>query len=96
MDDQVKCPECGGTRLQSYGRTPAGKRKFRCLTPGADGDPRQGPCGRQFVWPQETGVPEETRTKIMALLASGTSVSVIHQVFPEVSVRWIYKQRRQP
>lgn len=89
-DDQnikIICPDCGGDQLQKFGKTKAGRQKYRCLNSG---------CRRQFVHGSAFSVPTDIKTKVMALLDQNVNPQKIYAAFSEdISLRWIYQLRRR-
>lgn len=82
----VKCPTCGSLRLMKYGKTEAGKQKYRCPVAG---------CGRQFVAGSDHLLDPETKSRVEKLLAAGVHPAQISQAENGISLRWIYQLRRK-
>jgi transposase-like protein len=96
------CPACGGSLLAKYGKTGAGKQKFKCLDPS---------CRRQFVAGSKYLIDEKTKATIMELLAAGVHPKQIAAAYTKgrrqaespvdspgsghISKRWIYELRRR-
>lgn len=55
----IKCPDCGGHRIEKYGKTKAGKPKYHCLATG---------CGRQFVAGSDHLIDQETKGMVVKLI----------------------------
>lgn len=84
MED-VRCPECNGSKLERYGKTKAGKQKFRCLEPF---------CRRQFVLGgDDRSIDQATLETVLKLLAQNVKPRVIKTAVPGISLRSIYKLR---
>lgn len=88
MDD-VRCPDCGGSKLQRYGTTKAGRQKYRCR------DERGAGCRRQFVAGSLHLIDPEKKKIAQALLAQGIKPKKIHVAVPEISRRWLYELKRR-
>jgi transposase-like protein len=83
----VRCPVCGGWLLEKYGKTKAGKQKYRCLEP---------PCRRQFVAGSEHEIGAEVKGAVQNLLKQRTAPAAIAAAFPgKISLRWIYEIKRR-
>ena len=82
----VICPDCKGTKLSKYGKTPAGLQKYRCLNQE---------CCRQFVFGSDHLIDAEKKKMVIALLAEGTPPKKIEKAIPGISLRWIYEFRRR-
>ena len=80
----MKCPSCDRSRLTRFGKTKAGKQKFRCQD-----------CGRQFVEGSDHLLDPEAKAIVMGLLSSGVSPVKINAAIPSVSLRSIYGLRRR-
>ena len=84
--EHLSCPQCRGSKLSRYGKTAAGRQKYRCLNPA---------CRRQFVYGSDHLLDPETKKIVMNLLSAGVEPVQIHRAVPEVSLRWIYELRRR-
>jgi transposase-like protein len=82
----LKCPECGGERLEKYGRTSAGRQKLRCL----DAD-----CRRQFVVGSTRMIHPQTRALVERSIKAKIPPPQIKEVVSGISLRWIYELRRR-
>ena len=80
----IECPSCQGKGLTKFGKTVAGRQKYRCVA-----------CGRQFVAGSVHLLTPETKEIVMGLLSSGVSPVHIKAAIPSVSLRWIYELRRR-
>lgn len=84
--ESLSCPQCHGIKLSRYGKTAAGRQKYRCLNPA---------CRRQFVPFSDHFLDPETKKIVLSLLSAGVEPVQIHRAVPEVSLRWIYELRRR-
>ena len=84
MTEKPKCPSCGGSLLQRYGKTQAGLQKYRCVEPH---------CRRQFVSGSDHMIGPEKKKLVMALLAQDMPPKKIAAAVPGISMRWIYELR---
>jgi transposase-like protein len=92
----VICPECGGTKLARYGKTTAGLQKFLCRSltrKTADGKPFE--CRRQFVAGSEHRIDPGRKRIALELLAQNVDPTKIKAAVPEISLRWLYRLRKQ-
>jgi transposase-like protein len=83
---EVRCPDCGSGRLCRYGKTEAGKQKYRCLEPN---------CHRQFVAGSDHLMSRETRKLVEGLLAQDIHPKKIASAIPGISLRWLCELRRR-
>lgn len=89
----ITCPTCGGTKLLRYGKTAAGKQKYRCVTRHADG--RDGECGRQFVSGSDRMIDPAKKAVVQQLLREGVAAGKIARAIPGISRRWIYQLQKR-
>ena len=82
----VKCPDCSSVYLTRYGKTQAGRQKYRCL---------EVDCQRQFVAGSHHLVDKEVKARVEKALAAGVNPGQIAQVETGISLRWIYKLQRK-
>lgn len=82
----IKCPGCGSSRLCRYGKTAAGRQKWRCV---------EGGCRRQFVPGSTHLLDQGEKDAVLRLLATGFSPRKIQEAFPKISKRWIYELKRR-
>jgi hypothetical protein len=83
---QVTCPDCGGTRIQMFGRTKAGMQKLQCLRSG---------CRRQWVPGSKHLFKKELKVLVLGLLEAGVLPPKIKAAVPGISLGWLYKLRRK-
>ncbi len=82
----VKCPGCGSELLQKYGKTPAGKQKYRCM---------QENCRRQFVAGSTHRIDQGVKDIVIGLLKQNVSPAKISKSVPGISLRRIRELRRE-
>jgi len=82
----IRCPECGGTGLARYGKTPAGKQKYKC------GDPK---CRHQFVAGSDHLIDPTVKDRVIKLLSANVRPKQIAKAEEGISLRWIYELRRR-
>ena len=82
----VPCPKCGLLNLRKYGKTRAGRQKYRCSNPG---------CRRQFVAGSDHLLDPKVKDRVEKLLSAGEHPVRISQAEAGVSLRWIYELRRK-
>jgi transposase-like protein len=85
MED-IRCPQCGGSGLEKYGKTSSGKQKYRCINTG---------CGRQFVAGSNYFIDSKIKNIIKQLLLDKVPPKKIAAAVPEISLRWIQELRRR-
>lgn len=87
-----RCPECGGTTLEKYGRTDKGLQKYRCRSltrKTADGKPFE--CRRQFVWGStHRRIDEKVKRTVLSLLGDGVAPRTIAASIEGISLRRVY------
>lgn len=87
MIPDIRCPSCGGTKLGKYGRTKAGRQKFRCLNHC---------CRRQFVSGSDHFIDRGTKAIAESLLLEGISPARVAKALDgKISARWIYELARR-
>jgi transposase-like protein len=92
----VKCPVCGvGRWVVKYGKTPAGKQKYKCKAPGVLASSTFTSCGRQFVAGSDHFITPETKGVVLKLLAAGVHPTAIADSMRDISLRWIYELKRR-
>ena len=85
MTGQILCPQCGSAGVVRFGKAASGRQKYNCRD-----------CGRQFVPdPGNRRIDEETKRVVLQLLAEGVPPAKIKSAYPDVSLRWIYTQRKR-
>lgn len=84
--EKVTCPNCGGERLQKYGKTTAGRQKYRC---------QQENCGRQFVAGSTHRIDQGIKDIVMGLLRQNVTPAQIAKSVPGISLRRIRELRRE-
>jgi len=86
MITDIGCPECSGTRLARYGKTLAGKQKYKC------GDPK---CRHQFVADSDHLIDPTVKDRVIKLLSANVHPTQIAEAETGISLRWIYELRRR-
>jgi len=82
----ISCPECKGTRLAKYGKTAAGKQKYKCYALA---------CRHQFVADSDHLVNPEVKDRVIKLLTAKVHPTQIAKAEEGISLRWIYELRRR-
>lgn len=80
---KIKCIECGDERLQKYGKTKAGRQKYRCLNPE---------CRHQFVGESIHRINPEKKRMAVSLLTDNVSPAAISRA-TGISIRWLNELR---
>jgi len=85
MTDHICCPQCGSAGVVRYGKAASGRQKYKCRD-----------CNRQFVPdPGNRRIDEETKRVVLQLLTEGVPAAKIKSAYPDVSLRWIYTQKKR-
>lgn len=91
--NEIRCPDCNGTRLEKYGHGAKGRQKWRCL--GSDARPD---CRRQFTAGQTHLISEETLALAKRMLDAGIHpVKIKEALGPDIKIsrRWLYELARK-
>ncbi len=80
------CPACRGGHLVKYGKTSAGRQKYRC---------QASACRRQFVAGSDHLIKPEVKAILDNMIAADVPPKKIAQAIPTVSRRWIHELRRR-
>ena len=83
---KISCPECGGTRLTKYGKTLAGRQKYKCSSPI---------CRHQFVAGSDHLVNPDIKDRVIKLLTANVHPTQIAKAEQGISLRWLYELRRR-
>jgi len=83
---ELRCPDCGGNTLILYGKTKAGKQKYKCKNPD---------CVRQFVAESTHLIDPRDMDTILRMLAAKFAPTIIKTAVPDVSLSRIYQLRRK-
>lgn len=80
---KLACPNCESADFAKHGKDASGKQKFRCRA-----------CGRQFLGGSKFRLDSKTKNIINNLLLAGVHPQKIVLAIPEVSLRWVYRLRK--